>query len=44
MIAQFFADRQRKADFKAFDRNMKQRGGKPPRPGDEMPDRPAKLA
>ena len=36
--AQFFTDRKRRADFKAFDRIMKRRGGKPPRPGDEMPD------
>jgi hypothetical protein len=36
--ARFFADRKRRTDFKAFDRIMKRRGGKPPRPGDEMPD------
>jgi len=36
--ARFFTDRQRRADFKAFDRIMRRRGGKPPRPGDEMPD------
>jgi predicted DNA-binding protein len=36
--ARFFADRKRRMDFKAFDRIMKRRGGKPPRPGDEMPD------
>jgi hypothetical protein len=35
--ARFFADRKRRADFKAFDRILKRRGGKPPRPGDEMP-------
>jgi hypothetical protein len=36
--AQFFADRQARADFKAFDRLMKRRGGKRPRAGDEMDD------
>ena len=36
--ARFFANRKRRADFKAFDRRMKRRGGKPPRPGDEIPD------
>jgi hypothetical protein len=36
--AHFFADRKARADFKAFDRIMKRRGGKPPRPGDEVPD------
>lgn len=36
--ARFFADRKRRMDFKAFDRIIKRRGGKPPRPGDEMPD------
>ena len=35
--AEFFADRKRRADFKAFDRIMRRRGGKPPRPGDELP-------
>ena len=35
--ARFFQDRKARADFKAFDRIMKRRGGKPPRPGDEMP-------
>ena len=35
--ARFFADRKARADFKAFDRIMKRKGGKPPRPGDEMP-------
>jgi hypothetical protein len=35
--ARFFADRKRRADFKDFDRIMRPRGGKPPRPGDEMP-------
>jgi hypothetical protein len=32
-----FQDRKARADFKAFDRIMKRRGGKPPRTGDEMP-------
>jgi hypothetical protein len=36
--ARFFQDRKNRADFKAFDRIMKRRGGKPPREGDEMPD------
>src|SRR5262249_51839244 len=36
--ARFFADRKRRADFKAFDRIINRRGGKPPRPGDETPD------
>ena len=35
--ARFFTDRKARADFKAFDRIMKRRGGKPPRPGDEVP-------
>ena len=35
--ARFFEDRKARADFKAFDKLMKRRGGKPPRPGDEMP-------
>ena len=37
--ATFFQDRKARANFKAFDRIMKRRGGKPPRPGDEMPRR-----
>jgi hypothetical protein len=37
--ARFFQDRKARADFKAFDRIMKRRGGKPPRTGDEMPRR-----
>ena len=36
-IAEFFADRKALADFKAFDKIMKPRGGKPPRIGAEMP-------
>ena len=35
--ARFFEDRRARADFKAFDRIMKRRGGRPPREGDEMP-------
>jgi hypothetical protein len=35
--ARFFRDRRARADFKTFDRIMNRRGGKPPRPGDEMP-------
>lgn len=36
--AQFFQDRKARADFKAFDRIMKRRGGEPPLPGDELSD------
>ena len=36
--ARFFANRKGRADFKAFDRIMKRRGGKAPLPGDEMPE------
>jgi hypothetical protein len=32
----FFQDRKARADFKAFDRIMKRRGGQPPRSGDEI--------
>ena len=35
--ASFFADRKARADYKAFDKIMKRRGGKPPREGDEAP-------
>ncbi|MBI3694087.1 MAG: toxin-antitoxin system HicB family antitoxin [Acidobacteria bacterium] len=35
--ARFFKDRKARADFKAFDKIMKRRGGKAPREGDEMP-------
>ena len=34
--ATYFADRQARADFKAFDKILKRKGGKPPRPGDEI--------
>ena len=33
--AQFFAERQAKADFAAFNRIMSRQEGEPPRPGDE---------
>jgi predicted nucleic acid-binding protein len=36
--AQFFQDRQSRADFKAFDQILKRRGGEPPVPGDELPE------
>jgi hypothetical protein len=36
--ARFFADRQARADFKALDKIMKRKSGRPPREGDEMPD------
>jgi hypothetical protein len=35
--AHFFEDAKARADFKAFDRIMKRRRGKPPREGDELP-------
>lgn len=35
--AQFFQEKKARADFKAFDKIMKRRGGKPPRAGDELP-------
>lgn len=35
--ARFFEDRKARADFKAFDKIMKRRRGKPPREGDELP-------
>lgn len=34
--AEFFAERRARADFKAFDKLMKRRGGRPPRAGDEI--------
>ncbi len=36
--ARFFQDRRARADFKAFDRILKRRGGEPPRKGDELPE------
>ncbi len=35
--ARYFEDRKAQADFKAFDKIMRRRNGKPPREGDEMP-------
>ena len=35
--ARFFEDRKARADFRAFDRIMRRRGGERPRAGDEMP-------
>ena len=35
--ARLFEDRKARADFKAFDKIMKRRGGKPPREGDQLP-------
>ena len=34
---EYFSGSKAHADFKAFDKIMKRRGGKPPREGDEMP-------
>ena len=34
--ARFFGDRKARADFKAFDKIMKRRGGAKPREGDEI--------
>jgi hypothetical protein len=36
--AEFFTDRKKRANFKAFDRIMKRRGGEPPQEGDELPE------
>lgn len=33
--ARFFEDRKARADFRAFDKIMRRRGGRPPREGDE---------
>ena len=35
--ARYFEDRKAQADFKAFDKIVRRRSGKPPREGDEMP-------
>jgi hypothetical protein len=35
--ARYFADRKARADFTAFDKIMRRRGGMAPRKGDEMP-------
>jgi hypothetical protein len=37
VCARLFADRKARADFKAFDKIMKRKAGKPPRAGDEIP-------
>lgn len=37
--AKYFTDRQAQADFKAFDKIMRRKGGGPPREGDEMPSK-----
>jgi hypothetical protein len=34
--ARYFADRKARADFEAFDKIMRRRGGSPPREGDEI--------
>ncbi len=34
--AEFFADRRARADFKAFDRLMRRKGGEPPRDDDKI--------
>ena len=36
--ARYFEDRKAQADFKAFDKIMRRRLGKPPREGDEIPE------
>jgi hypothetical protein len=42
--AAFFAERRARADFKAFDRLMRRKGGVPPAPEDEMREAtPARL-
>jgi len=38
--AKFFEDRKVRADFRAFDKVMRRKGGAPPREGDEMPAPP----
>jgi hypothetical protein len=35
--ARYFEDRKARANFRAFDKIMKRRGGKPSRAGDDMP-------
>jgi hypothetical protein len=34
--AEFFAERRTRADFKAFDRLLRRKGGEPPRPDDAI--------
>jgi hypothetical protein len=36
--ASFFTERRNRADFRAFDRLMRRRGGEPPRPDDVRPE------
>lgn len=36
--AEFFAERQARADFAAFDRLMRRQGGEPPQPDDALSD------
>jgi len=36
--ASYFAERRGRADWEAFDRLMHRQGGKPPLPGDELPE------
>ena len=36
--ADYFSKRAARADFRAFDRLMRRRGGEAPQPGDEMPE------
>jgi hypothetical protein len=36
--ADYFTERAGRADFAAFDRLMKRRGGEAPRPDDELPE------
>ncbi|MGO9232112.1 MAG: toxin-antitoxin system HicB family antitoxin [Bryobacteraceae bacterium] len=35
--AKYFVDRRARADFCAFDKILRRKGGRPPRGGDEMP-------
>jgi hypothetical protein len=35
--AKYFSDRRARANFAAFDKIMRRKGGRPPREGDEMP-------
>ncbi|MEO8596265.1 MAG: toxin-antitoxin system HicB family antitoxin [Candidatus Solibacter sp.] len=36
--AKYFTDRKARADFKAFEKIMNRKGGKPPQAGDELPE------
>ena len=36
--ASYFSERRGRADWEAFDRLMRRKGGEPPRPGDELPE------